>query len=285
MMFPPRAAGAEPRLLRDCHAPMSPAAAALLAVVSASAERAPAAADLREPCMFENYIDGAWRPPLARRYLTTAPGTRGGSVARACARDVALACAAARGAAADWLRCGGAVRRAALGQLPARIAAQALALAVADAWDRALEPSALDLGRAEQTAADVRDLVRALRPPAHRERQPGVPGVARLVHPAETADGVVCRRLLPLLYEGRVAVVLLLYPDGPRLPVRLLQLLGIVGAALPAGVLNVLSGLGLEAGVALVQRAPAPARPGPLRGPTGPGVDGDAAVLTFPSKT
>lgn len=143
--------------------------------------------------MFENYIDGAWRPPLARRYLTSAPGAGGGSVARACARDVALACSAARGAAADWLRCGGAVRRAALGQLPVRIAEQALALAMADAWDRALAPTALDLGPAEQTAADVRDLVRALRPPAHGERRAGVPSVARLVHPAEAADGGACR--------------------------------------------------------------------------------------------
>jgi hypothetical protein len=114
---------------------------------------------------------------------------------------------------------------------------------------------------------------------------PVEPAVARLVWPAAAPERAVCRQLLPLLYEGRVVVVLLLYPDGRRLPVRLLQLLGIVGAALPAGVLNVLTGLGLEAGVALMQRASAPARMGLFHGPTYRGVDGDAAGLSFPVQT
>ncbi|WP_058556270.1 hypothetical protein [Thiohalocapsa sp. ML1] len=257
---------------------------ATLADHSSATVAAPGVADRRALCLFENYIDGAWRRPAARRWLTTAPGSGagGGSVARACARDVALACAAARGAAADWLRCGSAVRRAVLGQLPACIAEQAPTLVMARACDRAMDTEPPDPGWAADMALAVRDVVRGLRAGAAALVEPAV---ARRVWPAAAPERAVCRQLLPLLYEGRVVVVLLLYPDGRRLPVRLLQLLGIVGAALPAGVLNVLTGLGLEAGVALVERASASARTGPLRGPTSHGVDGGAVGLSFPVQT
>lgn len=58
----------------------------------------------------------------------------------------------------------------------------------------------------------------------------------------------------------------LLYQDARRLPVRLLTILALIAEHLPAGVLNVITGLGLEAGLALVRhrlgaRAPRPMEP------------------------
>jgi aldehyde dehydrogenase len=236
---------------------------------------------LHERFMFENYIGGRWCRPAAGQYLaqrSAIGGGPGGSVARATADDIAAACTAAGQAAGDWARRGRAVRRAELGQVPARIAPQALALAMAQHWDQDWDQHwdqgasvrALDSPCAERQAALLRDIVRTLpSPPAGRQRPVSLgqaPEVARLACAADAAQAELLRTLLPLLYDGRTAVVLLLYQDARHLPVRLLQLLGIIAAAMPGGVLNVLTGLGLEAGVALMRErcdavAPAPRPP------------------------
>lgn len=218
--------------------------------------------------MFANYVDGRWRRPSSGRYLSRAATARcgpGGSVARSDARDVALAHGSALRAAGDWVRRGQAVRRAELAQLPGRIGAEAPALAMAEAWDACLPASDLDLGHAERRAADLRDLVRALPPvPVGRKRPPATsasPAAALLAHSADRPPPDIYRRLLPMLHDGRTAVVLLLYTDARRLPVGLLQQLGVMAAALPTGVLNIVTGLGLEAGVALVRQRCAPTSP------------------------
>lgn len=228
---------------------------------------------LQERFMFEHYIGGRWCRPAADRYLiqrAAADHRPGGSVARADGKDVAVACTAARQAAGDWSRRGRAVRRAELGQVPARIAAQSLPLALAQQWDQdwdqkwdhhgdqAASVPGLDLQCAERQAARLRDIVRSLpSPPQGRQRSPHLPqapAVAKLAYAADLAPAELFRTLLPLLYDGRTALVLLLYRDPGHLPVRLLQLLGIVADAMPPGVLNVLTGLGLEAGVALIRQ-------------------------------
>lgn len=209
--------------------------------------------------MFEHYIGGRWCPPVAGRYLRRRSATEyglGGSVARAAAEDIAAACAAAQQAGGDWARCGRAVRRAELGRVPARITAEADALAMAERWDQGDSALDLDLQCAERQAALLRDIIRILpSPPVGRQKSASLPqtlAAAKLAGAADTAPVELFRALLPLLYEGRTLVVLLLYRNTGHLPVRLLQLLGIVAASLPPGVLNVLTGLGAEAGVALM---------------------------------
>ncbi|MBK1707262.1 hypothetical protein CKO40_22695 [Halochromatium glycolicum] len=208
--------------------------------------------------MFEHYIGGRWCPPVAGRYLRPRSATEhglGGSVARAAAEDIAAACTAAQQAGSDWARCGRAVRRAELGQVPARITAEADALAMAERWNQGDSALDFELRCAERQAALLRDIVRILpSPPVGRQQLESPPPVsaAKLACAADTAPVELFQALLPLLYEGRTLVVLLLYRNTGHLPVRLLQLLGIVAASLPPGVLNVLSGLGAEAGVALM---------------------------------
>lgn len=242
--------------------PRSPIAASSLAVPGATA---PQSRLMHESFLFENYIGGRWCQPASGRYLQQAPDRGpGGRVARADARDIADACAAAREAAPDWARCGRAVRRAELGQLPGRVAVQA------GVWDGdSTEQVTDDMARREGHAspqgpasvaasvAALRDLVRAL--PFRSRSTPigdpadGADAPMTLVTLAEAPPLEVCRDLLRVLYDGRTLVALLLYRDARRLPVLLLQLLGILAAGLPAGVVNILTGLGLEAGVALVR--------------------------------
>ncbi|NBC47581.1 MAG: aldehyde dehydrogenase family protein [Gammaproteobacteria bacterium] len=231
---------------------------------------------LQERFMFEHYIDGGWCPPAAGRYLTQGSetgGGLGGSVARATAEDIVAACAAAQLASADWVRRGRAVRRAELGQIPARIAAQAVMLAMAEHWDQNWDQGdsapGLELQCAERQASLVRDIVRTLpSPPVGRQRPASPsqsPAVVKLACAADAAPSELFQTLLPLLYDGRTLVVLLLYRNAEHLPVRLLQLLGIVAAAAPSGVLNVLTGLGAEAGVALMRQHFTGIEPAPVR--------------------
>jgi acyl-CoA reductase-like NAD-dependent aldehyde dehydrogenase len=86
--------------------------------------------------------------------------------------------------------------------------------------------------------------------------------VLKLVRCADADPAATWEGMAPLLADGHVAVVLLLYCEARRLPVRLLARLGLIAAALPAGVLNLLTGLGLEAGLALA-RDPLSAWPPP----------------------
>jgi len=218
---------------------------------------------------FENFIDGHWQCPVGNLYLcrggdcATCPF---GRVARAGGVDVAAACAAAAVALGDWQRRGYAVRRVELARLPGRIADQAPARQGPDET----ASRGVELTDAERVAAGLTDLVRGL--PANGSSRPGMVvcpsahAVARLVLDADADILESCRRLLPLLYEGHSAVVLLLYQDARRLPVRLLTILALIAEHLPAGVLNVITGLGLEAGLALVRhplaaRAPRPMEP------------------------
>jgi aldehyde dehydrogenase len=222
---------------------------------------------------FENFIDGHWQCPVGNLYLC-----RGGDcgscpfnrVARAGGVDVAAACAAAAVALGDWQRRGYAVRRAELARLPAWIDDQAPLQAPARHGPHETASRSIESTDAERVAAGLTDLVRGL--PAHGSSRsgmvmrPSAHAVARLVIDADADILESCRRLLPLLYEGHSAVVLLLYQDARRLPVRLLTILALIAEHLPAGVLNVITGLGLEAGLALVRhplaaRAPRPMEP------------------------
>lgn len=72
---------------------------------------------------------------------------------------------------------------------------------------------------------------------------------------AEAEIAAICRTIVPILLQGHPVVILLLYQSARSMPVRLLALLGLMASHLPPGVLNLLTGLGLEAGLAL-ERSP-----------------------------
>ena len=89
------------------------------------------------------------------------------------------------------------------------------------------------------------------RPPAETS------AVIKVAFAADTEVEVMCWRVLPLLLRGHVLVVVLLYQDERRLSVRLPALMSLMAASLPPGVLNLVTGLGLEAGIALVDSSEA----------------------------
>jgi len=215
------------------------------------------------PFMFENFIAGRWAPPVGGRWLSlAAPGSgRAGRVARAEATDVAHAAAAAAAALRPWRRLGADGRAAALAEVPRAVALHTPVLTFAEAWDRTEPPprcpgpavgrGGVNPAHPRAATADAAPGCPVLRPPPADQAVPRAPAVLRLARCADADPDTAWECLAPLLGDGHVAVVLLLYCEARRLPVRLLTRLGLAAAALPAGVLNLLTGLGLEAGLAL----------------------------------
>ena len=209
--------------------------------------------------MFDNFIGGRWISPARDRYLVMprrSSGVRACRVPRSSADDVSLALDQALQARKAWSDLDAADRALALSGVAHRVGDHGLTLSLADCWDRgesAFEVSqhAAELVLESLTDPLYRQLVEYQSRELDRTSCGDVSEVVKLAVAADTEVDSMCRRVVPLLLEGHVSVVVLLYRECRRLPVRLLALMGVMAECLPAGVLNLVTGLGLEAGVAL----------------------------------
>ena len=224
--------------------------------------------------MFDNFIGGRWRVPKKNRYLgMTHQRSDVGAfrVPRSSAEDVELALDAAHLARGAWSHLRPPTRSAAFNHIEDELTSRGLTLALAACWDLGepdlcVERQAADKVLATLTAPLERLLAEFEDWPAHT----GISVVVKLALAAETDVDAMCRRLVPLLLSGHVVVAALLYQDGRHLPVRLLALMGLMAACLPAGVLNLVCGTGMEIGVPLANssRAVSPATVPSLSRPT-----------------
>jgi len=225
--------------------------------------------------MYDNFVGGRWLAPAGDRYLAIPPGNpgvRGCRVARSCAADVERALNAAQGARAAWSLLQPEARAAYLRRTPDRASDHGVSLALADACDRGVAAHRVDWRRINGVVASLTAplsrLLATFEDGDDRLASIGTASVLRLAFVAGTEVEAMCERVVPLLLHGDVVVAALLYDDARRLPVRLLALMGLLACGLPPGVLNVVTGLGLEAGVALVagpqarRSSVAPARSG-----------------------
>ena len=136
---------------------------------------------------------------------------------------------------------------------------QLLTLALADCWDRGA--GAFIVNRrttrgvlAALTGPLTRLLAENANPGSQRSEQCApFPIIYKLALPAEAEITAMCRTIVPLLLQGHPIVILLLYQSAGSMPVSHLALLGLMASHLPPGVFNLLTGLGLEVGLALVR--------------------------------
>ncbi len=209
---------------------------------------------------YENFIGGKWIAPTHGRYrvdLTPATARPITEVAESTPEDVELALDAAHAAKESWGETTGAQRAAVLNAIADLVEASKEMLAVAESWENGKPvretlnadiPLVIDhfryfaaAARAEEgTTTEIdKDTV------AYHFREPL--GVVGQIIPFNFPLLMAAWKLAPALAAGNCVV---LKPASPT-PWSILKLMEVISDAVPAGVINVVTGPGAEIGKAL----------------------------------
>ncbi|MBY5990640.1 aldehyde dehydrogenase family protein [Ferrimonas balearica] len=209
---------------------------------------------------YANYIGGQWQPPRAGRYFVNPSPVTGAAICeipRSDASDIELALDAAHQAQSSWGKTAAAERANLLLKIADRIEQHSETLAYVETWDngKAIRetlnadlPLCVDHFRyfagairaQEGSAADL-DAGTA----AYHFHEPI--GVVGQIIPWNFPLLMAAWKLAPALAAG-CSVVL---KPAEQTPVSILVLMELVGDLIPPGVVNVVNGLGEEAGQAL----------------------------------
>ncbi|MBP3088416.1 aldehyde dehydrogenase [Corynebacterium sp. sy017] len=209
---------------------------------------------------YDNFIGGDWVAPVAGRYMdniTPVTGEVFCQVARSDAQDIEKALDAAHAAASSWGATSPAERALVLNRIADRIEENLEKIAVAETWDN---------GKAvrETLAADLPLTVDHFRyfAGAIRAQEGGISqldentvayhfhepiGVVGQIIPWNFPILMAAWKIAPALAAGNTIVL----KPAEQTPASLLYLVEIIADLLPAGVLNIVNGLGEEAGAAL----------------------------------
>lgn len=209
---------------------------------------------------YENYIGGQWVPPVDGEYLDNVTPVTGEvfcQVARSKEADIELALDAAHKAAPAWGKTSAAERALILHRIADRMEERLEEIAVAETWEN---------GKAvrETLGADIplaidhfRYFAGAIRAQEGRLSQIDEEmvayhfneplGVVAQIIPWNFPILMATWKIAPALAAGNAIVL----KPAEQTPASLLYLMEIVGDLLPDGVLNIVNGLGEEAGVAL----------------------------------
>ncbi|GAC55413.1 MULTISPECIES: acetaldehyde dehydrogenase ExaC [Gordonia] len=206
---------------------------------------------------YDNWIGGQWTPPVKGQYFENPSPVDGKTfceVARSTAEDIDLALDAAHKAAPAWGKTPVAERSLALLRIADRMEENLEKLAVAETWDN---------GKAvrETLAADIplaidhfRYFAGALRAQqgsiseidedtvAYHFHEPL--GVVGQIIPWNFPILMAVWKLAPALAAGNAVVL----KPAEQTPASILYLVSLISDLLPAGVLNVVNGFGVEAG-------------------------------------
>lgn len=206
---------------------------------------------------YDNWIGGQWTPPVKGQYFENPSPVDGKvfcEVARSTAEDIDLALDAAHKAAPGWGKTPVAERSLALLRIADRMEENLDKLAVAETWDN---------GKAvrETLAADIplaidhfRYFAGALRAQegsisevdedtvAYHFHEPL--GVVGQIIPWNFPILMAVWKLAPALAAGNAVVL----KPAEQTPASILYLVSLISDLLPAGVLNVVNGFGVEAG-------------------------------------
>ena len=206
---------------------------------------------------YENYIGGEWVAPVKGKYfedITPVTGQAFTEVARGTAEDIELALDAAHKAAPAWGKTTGTERAIILNKIADRMEANLEMLAVAETWDNGKAvretlnadiPLAIDhfryfagCIRAEEggiTELDENTMAYHFKEPL---------GVVGQIIPWNFPILMAVWKLAPALAAGNAVVL----KPAEQTPVSILVLMELIGDLLPAGVVNVVNGYGVEAG-------------------------------------
>ena len=209
---------------------------------------------------YENYIGGQWVPPVSGEYLenpTPVTGEIFTKVPRSGAADIDLALDAAHAAKKDWGATSPAARALILNKIADRMEQNSERLAVAETWEN---------GKAirETLAADIPLAIDHFRyfagvartqegrisqiddnTVAYHFKEPI--GVVGQIIPWNFPILMAAWKIAPALAAGNCIVL----KPAEQTPASLLVVIELIEDLLPPGVLNVVNGLGEEAGAAL----------------------------------
>ncbi|WP_353809462.1 acetaldehyde dehydrogenase ExaC [Agromyces sp. SYSU T00194] len=206
---------------------------------------------------YEHFIGGEWVKPVKGGYFENISPVNGKpftEVARGTAEDIELALDAAHGAAATWGRTSAAERAAVLNRIADIIDANRELLAVAETWDNGKsirEPLNADLPLASDHFRYYAALIRAQEGSftqldndtvAYHFHEPL--GVVGQIIPWNFPLLMAVWKLAPALAAGNCVVL----KPAEQTPSSILVLMGLIADVLPAGVVNVVNGFGVEAG-------------------------------------
>lgn len=206
---------------------------------------------------YDNFIGGRWVAPRDGRYfdnISPVTGKPVGKIARSQAVDIEMALDAAHAAKQAWGRSSPAERALILNRIADRMEDNLERLAIADTWDNG-KPLR------ETIAADIPLAIDHFRyfAGAIRAQEGGISeidhdtvayhfheplGVVGQIIPWNFPILMAAWKLAPALAAGNCVVL----KPAEQTPASIMVWLELVGDLLPAGVLNVVNGFGLEAG-------------------------------------
>ncbi|GAA2039519.1 aldehyde dehydrogenase family protein [Agromyces tropicus] len=206
---------------------------------------------------YEHFIGGEWVKPVEGAYFDDISPVNGrpfAEVARGTAADIEAALDAAHKAAPAWGRTSTAHRAAILNAIADRIDANLELLAVAETWDNGKsirEPLNADLPLASDHFRYFASLIRAQEGSFTQLDEDNVAyhfdeplGVVGQIIPWNFPLLMAVWKLAPALAAGNAVVL----KPAEQTPVSILVLVELIADLLPAGVLNVVNGFGVEAG-------------------------------------
>ncbi|MGO9035817.1 aldehyde dehydrogenase family protein, partial [Mycobacterium sp.] len=206
---------------------------------------------------YGNFIGGEWVAPAGGRYfenLTPVTGQAFCEVPRSDGADIDKALDAAHAAAPAWGKTAPAERAAILNKIADRIEENSESLALAEVWDNG-KPIREALAADIPLAADhFRYFAAAIRAQEGSLSQIDEDTVAYHFHEPLGVVGQIIPwnfpilmaawKLAPALAAGNTAVL----KPAEQTPASVLYLMSLVGDLLPAGVVNIVNGFGVEAG-------------------------------------
>lgn len=206
---------------------------------------------------YENWIGGEWVPPVKGGYFENVSPVTGKvfcEVARGTAEDIDLALDAAHKAAPAWGKTSVAERAQVLNRIADRIEENLEMLAVAESWDNGKpvrETLAADMPLAVDHFRYFAGAVRAQEgtlsqidddTTAYHFHEPL--GVVGQIIPWNFPILMAVWKLAPALAAGNAIVL----KPAEQTPASIMVLMELISDILPAGVLNVVNGFGVEAG-------------------------------------
>ncbi|MGO3228918.1 MAG: acetaldehyde dehydrogenase ExaC [Oceanisphaera sp.] len=211
---------------------------------------------------YQNFIGGEWREPVNGIYMDNRSPVNGAvfcEVPRSDADDIDLAVKAAQTAFATWSKTAVAERANVMLRIADRIEQNIEMLAVAETWDNGKavrETLAADIPlvvdhfryfagaiRAQEgSAAEINDTTAAY----HFQEAVGVVGQ---IIPWNFPLLMAAWKLAPVLASGCCTVL----KPAEQTPASILVLMELIGDLLPPGVINVVNGIGNEAGEAILR--------------------------------
>ncbi|MEG9249188.1 aldehyde dehydrogenase family protein [Arthrobacter sp. Soc17.1.1.1] len=206
---------------------------------------------------YENWIGGEWVPPIKGQYFENISPVTGKpfcEVARGTAEDIELALDAAHKAAPAWGKTSVAERALILNRIADRMEENLEMLAVADTWDNGKpirETLAADIPLAIDHFRYFASAIRAQEGhlsqldedmTAYHYHEPL--GVVGQIIPWNFPILMATWKLAPAVAAGNAVVL----KPAEQTPSSILVLMELISDILPAGVINVVNGFGVEAG-------------------------------------